>query len=125
MVSALELSVLEWHPASLRDIDDLPHRVVDDYFNIRAGQSAEADGWTWFRHGERGVVTLGHQFRVGPDGPEDPARCGEPRVPGAEYRRDPECVKCQRCQALSDGKPLRMGTIGDLEEEERRATSGG
>lgn len=120
MLSALELALLEWKPARLADVDDLPHQLVEDYWQIRSGQQGASEGWAWFRHGERGLVTLAHQFRVGPDGPEELARCGEPRVPDVAYRRDPEAVKCQRCQAKADGKPLSMGTIGDLEQEEAR-----
>ena len=120
MVSALELSILEWRPSSLRDIDDLPHQVVEDYWSIRAGEAAKAEPWGWYRTGDPLVATNAHLFRHGPDGPEVMARCGVERIEGAEYRREATAPLCIRCDAISKGKPTREGTIGDLMEEELR-----
>lgn len=117
MLTALELALLEWRPASVRDLDDLPHSLISAYWQIRAGQAAKSEPFAWYRTGARGLVSLSHLFRVGPDGPEELARCGVARTPGEEYRREDGGVKCQRCDAIATGSPLRVGTIGDLDEE--------
>ena len=115
MTSALELVLLEWRPASLRDIDDLPHEVMDLVWSIKAGQSSRAHPHDWYRTGT-GVV-LAHLFRVGPDGPEEIARCGIEREPDATYRRSDDAPLCQTCEARAAGRPTSVGTIGDLEDE--------
>lgn len=113
--TALELVILEWRPASHRDIDDLPEQAFIDHLAILEGRAATREPWAWYRTGPVGIARLAHQFRVGPDGPEELARCGEEREAGAEYRRDDDAVRCQRCRALADGRPLNTGTIGDLD----------
>ena len=117
MNSALELVLLEWRPANLRDIDDLPHDVMDLYWSVKAGQASLSKPFDWYRTGT-GVV-LAHLFRVGPVGPEELARCGTEREPGAVYRRSDDKPLCQRCEAIAAGKPTSVGTIGDLDDELR------
>lgn len=118
MLSALELATLEWKPARLSDIDDLPHTLVDAFWQIRAGQSARTEPFAWFRTGNPQVASLAHWFRIGPDGPEDVARCGAERTGRpADWWRDPDGTLCQFCSAIKDGRPASVGTIGDLEQE--------
>lgn len=121
MESALELLVLEWRPARLSDVDDLPHQVMTDYWAIRAGQAESREAFGWYRvAGGQGTARLSHQFRPTFDGPDAIARCGIERQPDASYERADDGLLCQRCVAIRDGKPLSVGTIGDLEEEMRR-----
>lgn len=115
MQSALELLLLEWRPASLRDIDDLPHDVMDLYWSMRAGQSETRETHAWYRYGDPLVAIAAHLFRVGPDGPELVARCGTERIPDVKYRRDDTEPMCRRCIAVRDGKPLASGQIGGVD----------
>lgn len=124
MTTALELAVLEWRPASLRDLDDLPAQVVTDYWAIREGQASRAEPFGWFRPDRQGVE-LSHMFRIGPDGPEELARCGRDREPVPHRRADEGAVRCQVCTAKAGGQPTSVGTIGDLAEEEARLARGG
>jgi hypothetical protein len=113
--------VLEWRPASVRDIDDLPHQVMADYWAIRAGQGESREAFAWYRvSGGQGLERQSHLFRPTFDGPDALARCGVERTAGATYERSDDGLLCQRCTAIRDGKPLSVGTIGDLEEEMRR-----
>jgi len=107
---------MDWKPARWDDIGSLPHQVVLDYWSVREGQAAAREPFAWFRPTERGVV-LAHLFRAGPDGPEDIARCGAPRIPEAAYERYDTPPRCQRCDAIAAGKPTSSGTIGDLDQE--------
>jgi hypothetical protein len=118
---AYTLLVLEWKPSSWQDVGDLPHPVVGDYFQMRAGQAAAAKPFDWFRTGARGIATIAHWFRVGPDGPEPLARCGFAADPADTYRREDVPPLCQRCDAIASGRPLSVGTIGDLDDEMRGA----
>lgn len=121
METALELVVLEWRPANLRDLDDLPHQVMTDFWAIRAGQAENREPFAWYRvTGGQGTDRLAHHFRPNFDGPEAIARCGIERRADATYERTDGGLQCQRCAAIRDGKPLSVGTIGDLEEEMRR-----
>lgn len=116
-MQAFTLLELDWKPSTWDDIGRLPHTVVNDLFAMRAGQSAASTPFDWFRTGTVGVATLAHLFRVGPDGPELLARCGDEMVPDAAYRRDRTPPLCQRCEAIAGGRPLSIGTIGDLDSE--------
>lgn len=90
-----------------------------DLFAMRAGQSAASNPYGWYRTGVVGIATLAHLFRHGPDGPEMLARCGAEVEPGADYRSDGSPPLCQRCEAIASGRPLSIGTIGDLDDEMR------
>ena len=116
MIQAYTLVAMEWKPSRWDDIGSLPDRVVRDYWAIREGQAAMREPFAWFRPTGRGVV-LAHLFRVGPDGPEDIARCGDQRIADATYARSETPPLCQRCDAIAAGKPTSQGTIGDLDEE--------
>jgi len=119
MVQAYTLVALEWKPARWDDIGSLPDRVVRDYFAIRDGREAAREPFAWYRPTGQGVV-LAHLFRVGPDGPEEVARCGV-TTEGAAHERHDTPPLCQRCEAIATGKQTSIGTIGDLDVEEGRA----
>jgi hypothetical protein len=120
MLDAFELHVLDWRPAGLRDIDDLPERTLQDFYAMRSGANARAEPWGWFRTGDPRIASLAHLFRVGHDGPEELARCGAEREL-TPYRREDVGPLCQRCEAIKAGRQTSIGTIGDLEAEEGRA----
>jgi len=115
MIQAYTLMSLDWKPSTWSDVGSMPHVVVGYLFAMRAGQAAPPFGW--FRTGAIGIATLAHLFRVGPDGPEQLARCGAEAEPGAVYRADGTSPLCQRCEAIAGGRPLSVGTIGDLDQE--------
>ena len=95
--------------------------MVGDYLAMRAGQQVQGQPFGWYRTGERGIATLAHLFRIGPDGAEALARCG--RDAGeAVWRREDAPPHCQRCSAIASGQPLSIGTIGDLDAELRGGT---
>lgn len=113
----MELLALDWKPARLSDIDSLPRQTLIDLFAMRAGMNAAQEPWAWYRTGDPQRAILAHYFRVAANGPEVIARCGVERDDDAEYRRESSAPLCQRCEAIAAGKPLRVGTIGDLDQE--------